>query len=168
MVLSKRSLFKSLIKKIRKRSGVVTQIKSFNGKCLCTHCYGHALNLAIGDVIKSIPGLRETFETAREICKLSKISPQRDTKLDEIRSSTKNTRWTFRVMPWRPLLKIITNLWEWSLSNIKDTEMKARVRGVGAIMPTFDFLFNCSLGESILKQTDNLSKALQNSKTSSA
>ena len=89
------------------------------------------LNLA--DVIKSIPCLRETFETAHEIpCKLVKKYTQRDTKLDEIRNSTKNeskgvhvlcpTR-QFGMMPWRPLLKIIT------LSNIKDTEMKA-------IMPT--------------------------------
>ena len=46
--------------------------------------------------------------------------------------------------------------------------MKARVRGVKGIMPTFDFLFNCSLGERILKQTDNLSKALQNSNISAA
>ena len=35
-------------------------------------------------------------------------------------------------------------------------------------MPTFDLLFNCSLGERILKQTDNLSKVLQNSNISAA
>ena len=79
-----------IIKKIQERSGVATQIKSLNGKCLYTYCYGHALNLAIGDVTKSIPGLRETFETAHDICKLVKKSSERDTKLDEIRSSTKN------------------------------------------------------------------------------
>ena len=33
-----------------KRSGVATQIKTLNNKCLYTHCYGHALNLAVGDV----------------------------------------------------------------------------------------------------------------------
>ena len=27
------------------KSGVATQIKSLNGKCLYTHCYGHALLL---------------------------------------------------------------------------------------------------------------------------
>ena len=29
------------------KTGVATQIKAINGKCLYTHCYGHALNLAI-------------------------------------------------------------------------------------------------------------------------
>ena len=88
------------------KSGVATQIKSLNEKCLYTHCYGHALNLAIGDVIKSVKSLGETFGAAYEICKLVKKSPKRNTKLDSIRESTKNdsksvhtlcpTRWTVR------------------------------------------------------------------------
>ena len=57
------------------KSGVVTQIKSLNGICLYSHCYGHALNLAIGDVIKSISSLRVTFDTVHEICKLVKNIP---------------------------------------------------------------------------------------------
>ena len=60
------------------------------------------------------------------------------------------------------------DLWEWSLSNVKDTEMKARIRGVQALIPTFDFLFGCELGIIILKQTDNLSRALQNNEISAA
>ena len=59
-------------------------------------------------------------------------------------------------------------LWEWSIDNLKDTEMKARVRGVKSYMETFDFLFCCSLGERLLKQTDNLSRELQNSTISAA
>ena len=59
-------------------------------------------------------------------------------------------------------------LWEWSIDNLKDTKMKARVRGVKSYMETFDFLFCCSLGERLLKQTDNLSRALQNSTISAA
>ena len=46
--------------------------------------------------------------------------------------------------------------------------MKARIRGVQAVMPTFDFLFGCELGIIILKQTDNLSRALQNNEISAA
>ncbi|XP_057312165.1 zinc finger MYM-type protein 1-like [Hydractinia symbiolongicarpus] len=70
------------------RSGVATQIKSLNEKCLYTHCYGHALNLAVGDVIKEIPELKEAFGTAYEICKLVKKSPKRDTQLKNIREAT--------------------------------------------------------------------------------
>ena len=46
--------------------------------------------------------------------------------------------------------------------------MKARLQGVNAVMSTFQFLFSCSLGKIILKQTDNLSKTLQNPSISPA
>ena len=95
-----------------------------------THCYGHVLNLAIG----TFP-----FETAHEICKLVKKSPQRDTKLDEIQSSTKNeskakefnvlcpTRWTVRGDALASCIKNYYELRVMGMANIKDTEMKARV-----------------------------------------
>jgi hypothetical protein len=57
-------------------------------------------------------------------------------------------------------------LWEWSLDICKETEMKARIRGVQGMMTTFDFYFGCSLGELILRQTDNSSRALQHSSMS--
>ena len=89
-----------------KRSGVATQIKSLNRKCLYTHCYGHALNLAVGDVFKTIANLESTFATAHEISKLVKKSPKRNMKLDSIREASNNetkgihhpcpTRWTVR------------------------------------------------------------------------
>ena len=59
-------------------------------------------------------------------------------------------------------------LWEWSLSNVKDNEMKARIRGVQTVMESFDFVFCCSLSQTILRQTDNLSKTLQHSHRSVA
>ena len=36
------------------KSGLATQLKLLNGKCLFTHCYGHALNLAVGAVIRNL------------------------------------------------------------------------------------------------------------------
>ena len=36
------------------KSGLATQLKLLNGKCLCTHFYGHALNLAVGAVIQNL------------------------------------------------------------------------------------------------------------------
>ena len=36
------------------KSGVTTRFKEEYEKCLFTHCYGHALNLAIGDAIKKV------------------------------------------------------------------------------------------------------------------
>ena len=81
----------------------------------------------------------------REIGKLVKKSPQRNTKLDKIKEETQNeskgvhdfcpTRWTVR---GEALAAVINNheefmeLWEWSLDILNDTEMKARIRGVQA------------------------------------
>ena len=57
------------------KSGVATQIKSVNGKCLYTHCYGHALNLAVADAIKSVKCMSDALNTVREIGKLVKKVP---------------------------------------------------------------------------------------------
>ena len=59
----------------------------------------------------------------------------------------------------------LTDLWDWSLP---DTEMKARIRGVQAMMTSFDFFFGCSLGERLLKQIDNLNSPLQSASMSAA
>ena len=79
-------------------------MKALNCKSVCTHCYGHALNLAVADAIKSAKCISDALETVREIAKLAKMSPKRKTKLDEIRGETENesrgvhafcpTRWT--------------------------------------------------------------------------
>ena len=164
-----------------KKTVVATQIKTINGKCLYMHCYVHAFNLAIADAIKSVQCISDSLDTVREIRKLVKKSPQRHTKLDKIRAETKNespgvhafcpTRWTVRS---EALAAVINNhtelleLWDWLLTMSKDTEMKARIRGVQSMMTTFNFYFGCTLGEQLLRQTDNLSRALQDSSTSAA
>ena len=71
------------------KSGVATRFKEENEKCLFTHCYGHALSLAVGDAIKKVPTLNETFSVAYEICKLVKKLPQRNTKLNTIRGKNR-------------------------------------------------------------------------------
>ena len=57
------------------RTGVATQIKALNGKCLYTHCYGHALNLVVGDAVKSVKCIKDALETVKEVGKLVKKSP---------------------------------------------------------------------------------------------
>ena len=59
-------------------------------------------------------------------------------------------------------------LWDWSLENLHDTQMKARIGGVKAAMPTFDYLYSSLLAIMFLKQTDNLSRTLQDPKISAA
>ena len=46
-----------------------------------SHCYDHALNLAVNDAICKVEILKETFEITREIVKLVNGSLQRNAKL---------------------------------------------------------------------------------------
>ena len=71
------------------KTGVATQIKAINGKCLYTRCYGPGtcFKYAVGDAIKSVACLKGVFEVVHEIFKLIKKSPKRNTKLDEMGNS---------------------------------------------------------------------------------
>ena len=40
-------------------TGVCTQIKKINPKCLFTHCYGHVLNLSVKDACKVVKCLKD-------------------------------------------------------------------------------------------------------------
>jgi hypothetical protein len=42
-------------------------------------------------------------------------------------------------------------LWDWSLTTVTDTDMKARFRGVQAHMQKFEFFFGSSLAELLLR-----------------
>ena len=160
------------------KSGVATRFKEENEKCLFTHCYGYALNLSVGDAIKKVPTLDETFSVAYEICKFVKKSPQRNTKLNTIRENEAKsihklcpTQWTVRGEALEAIVENhneLMELWEWSLEHVKLTEMRGRILGAKSKMNTFDFLFGCLLGKIILKQTDNLSKSLQSPTLSAA
>ena len=60
------------------------------------------------------------------------------------------------------------DLWTWSINKLKVTEMKSRVQGVESLMRSFEFIFCSLLGEKIFKQTDNLSRTLQDPTMSAA
>ena len=59
------------------KTGVAIQIKALNSKCLYTHCFGRALNLAVADAIKSVKCISDSLETVREIAKLVKNVAER-------------------------------------------------------------------------------------------
>ena len=161
------------------KSGVAKQIKEEESRALFTHCYMHLLNLAVGDVNKNSKLMKDALETPHEITKLIKKSPKQDTKLQSLKTEDDSktqkitllcpNRWN--VHP-KSLNSIITNysflqdLWQWSLENCTDTEMKARTRGVETYMKNFDFVYGVLLGELVLGHNDNLSRTLQDPKLS--
>ena len=52
---------------------------------ILTHCYGHALNLAVGDCVKKSTICRDALDVALEIAKLVRFSQKRNAAVDRIR-----------------------------------------------------------------------------------
>ena len=62
-----------------------TQILSESPKAFFRDRFGQALNLAVGDMVKSVRSLRDTMDATYEISNLVKISLERDAMLEKIR-----------------------------------------------------------------------------------
>ena len=159
--------------------GVSTQLQKEEPRAVYTHCYGHALNIACSDTVKNCKIMRDALDTSYELIKLVKKSPRRDVvtlqklkeQMPEDYSVLCPTRWTVRAQALQSIIanyKVLQILWEESLDFVKDTEMRSRTQGISARMTSFDFFFGVSLGELLLKHSDNLSKTLQASSMSAA
>ena len=163
------------------RSGVSTQLSSEEPRAVYTHCYGHALNLAVGDVMKKNRLMGDTLNTTSEISKLLKYSPRRDATFEKLKAELAPnlpgfrtlcpTRWTVKGESMESVVNnyiVFQNLWEEVKDITNDSEIRARIVGVQAQMEKFEFLFGLVLGIRILKHTDNLSKTLQSPELTAA
>ena len=163
------------------KSGVAQQLLQEETKVLYTHCYGHALNLACADTIKQVKLLKDALDTAYELVKLIKYSPQREACFARLKADLAPitpgvralcpTRWTVRAEALQSILdnyEVLSELWIESLDVIKDSDMKARINGVASQMKGFDFFYGVSLGQLILRHSDNLSRTLQRADISAA
>ena len=157
------------------RRGVATQFLTEEPRALYNHCYGHALNLAIGDTIKQVKLLRDTLDTCFEMSKLLKFSPKRDAAFETLKSQLAPnnpgfrtlcpTRWTVRATSLNSIYQnynVLKEFWDDARGFSVDSESRARIIGVQAQMSQFSFLFGLMLAERVLQHTDNLSKTLQN------
>ena len=167
----------------RSRNGVATQIIR-EKRTVYTHCYGHALNLAVGDTVKQSKVCREALETAFDISKLIKFSPKRDAAFDRIKATIAKedsgtgvgirtfcpTRWILRGGAIGSILENynVLKLWEECLEMRLDPDLKGRIIGVKTQMSQYNLLFGLKLCERILKITDNLSKTFQKQSLSAA
>ena len=52
------------------KHGVATQLQAKESRAVLTHCYGHVLNLAIGDAMKQSKICRDALDTAYKTSKL--------------------------------------------------------------------------------------------------
>ncbi|KAJ8318420.1 hypothetical protein KUTeg_003511 [Tegillarca granosa] len=81
------------------------------------------------------------------------------------------TRWTVKAEALYSVIQnynILQDVWEEALDYVKEQEMRSRIRGVSLYMQTFEFLFGTILGETLLRNCDNLSKALQKERLSAS
>ena len=99
------------------KNGVSNKILSENPEAFFTRCFGHALNLAVGDMVKNARFLKDSMDTTYDISNLIKKSPKRDAMLQKIRKDISleypgfrvlcPTRWTVRAES----MKIILDNW---------------------------------------------------------
>ena len=60
------------------------------------------------------------------------------------------------------IMEVLQSLWEEAKEVASNSDSCTRIAGTEFQMSTFNFLFCITLGECILKHTDNLSRSLQN------
>ena len=140
------------------RNGVATIIAKKESRAIFTHCYGHPLNLVVGDSIKQCQLMKSALDVVTEISKLIKKSPKRDAVFQKLKSELSAdtpgfrvlcpTRWTVRAASLQSVLdnyEVLFCVWSDALSSKLDGEMRARIIGIDTQMHTFDFLFGISL-----------------------
>ena len=94
--------------------------------------------------------MRDALDTTYEMSKLDKFSPKRDSLLEKLKQELAPetpgfrtlcpTRWTVRAKSQQSVLEnyeVLQELWDESYSAVKDTDMRARIKGVDTEMKTF-------------------------------
>ena len=139
------------------RTGTAIQLRHVE---VFTHCYGHALNLAVADVVKQSKVIRDVPDTVGEINTLLKYSPRHAVSLfEQLKSSVSPgtvgfrtlcpTRWTVRAASLQSVIdnyEVLQEFWNEARDITSDSDNRARITGVKAQMEMFDFLFGLCQG----------------------
>ena len=154
------------------------RVKKIEPRTLLTHCYGHALQLAVGDTIKAIKLMEDTLDAAFEVNKLIKYSPKRERAFNRLREEAAPgnsgyrtlcpTRWIVRAVSLQSILDnwdVFQELWDEILEGRVDPDIRSRVVGLQTQMQSFNFFLGIQLGVLVLRHTDNLSSTLQHTHT---
>ena len=96
------------------KKGIAKVIADKESRAIFTHCYGHALNLGVGDTIKQCQLMKSALDVMAEISKLIKKSLKRDSLFQGLKSDLAPdspgfrvlgpTRWTVRAASLQSLL----------------------------------------------------------------
>ena len=66
--------------------GVATQIQKKEPFAILTHCYGHSLQLAVGDMVREVRNLQDALDTTSKISKLLKYLPKQDRMFEKLKA----------------------------------------------------------------------------------
>ena len=141
------------------KSGVATRLLLEEKRAVYSHCYGHALNLAVAGTIKQCKTCSDAMDVALEITKLIKFSPKRNAIFDKIREEMEEnspigvrslcpTRWTVRGESVGSILEnycALNLLWDECLEGSLVPDVRGRIIGVKAQMLDYKLLFGLCL-----------------------
>ena len=117
------------------KSGVSTQLSKEEPRAVYTHCYGHALNITVSDMMKKNRLMSDTLNTTSEISKLLKFSPRRGVAFEKLKSELAPnvpgfrtlfpTRWTVKGESLQSVVDnyaVFQDLWEEAKSVTADSD----------------------------------------------
>ena len=134
------------------RNGVAAHLRQEESRAVLTHCYHHALNLAVKNTLKKSKVCCDAMDVAFEISKLIRFSPKHNAAPERIKlESTEEdhvsrlsthafcpTRWTVRANAIDSILSSysdLNKLWEACLDAGKlDPDVKSRIISVQSQM----------------------------------
>ena len=136
------------------KKGVAKILRDEEPRAIFTHCYGHALNLAVGDCVKQCDVMKIAFEIVAEVSKLIKKSPKRDAAFEKLKADLAPetpgfrvlcpTLWNVRAASQQSVIdnyEVLLLVWQEALVGSLDGEMRAHIIGVETQMMKFNFLF---------------------------
>ena len=91
------------------------EIKSIEPCALHLHCFGHSLNLAVADTLKSIKIVSDILDHALDICKLLKFSLRRNAIFQKAKvraASLENIRNIYEALEgiWEEALSVVARV----------------------------------------------------------
>ena len=128
-------------------------------RAIFSHCYGHSLQLAVGDMIKEVKNLKDALDTTSEISKLLKVSPKREALFKKFKEDFAPkflgfrtlcpTRWTVRGGSLQSVIdnwNVLQELWDECIETNLEPDIKGCIIRVKHQLGTFDYFYGVYLG----------------------
>ncbi|XP_071499042.1 zinc finger MYM-type protein 1-like [Diadema antillarum] len=157
-----------------KHSGVAVRLQEEEPRIVTTHCYMHSINLAVQDMVKHVPKLRNFLTTVTDLISFLRDSPKRVAIVKTVAEALGCPQAHIRPLcPTRFTVKqkALNNIKEQlqvvkeALVTIEDTvtdrDSQSRASGFLRAASSFDFTICLFMSVTVFEVSDRLSEALQ-------